>query len=228
VTTILIADDHATLRDGLRAALTDAGFDVVGEAADGAEAIEVADRLRPDLVLMDVTMPVLDGIEATRRLLRRVPAARVVMLTMHADPELVGQARSAGAVGYLCKDASLPSVVEAVSRAAAGKSVLADHLLRREPEHTLVDVSDRAVAPGSAGPVPDSPLSPREEEILQLLADGRTPSEVAKELFISRNTVRNHLASIYEKLDVGDRTHAVVRALRLGFIHLQPLTAVSA
>ncbi len=211
MTRVLVVDDHALIRDSLRAALTDAGHEVVGEAGDGAAALLRAQETRPDVVLMDVSMPVLDGIEATRRLLRQLPATRVLVLTMHADPELVGRARSAGARGYLLKDASLDEVVAGVDRVASGRTVLARGIAAPAPatEPTTIVLDDADA------------LSNREVEVLQLLADGLSPTEVAKELFISPNTVRNHLAKVYDKLGAHDRTQAVVEGLRRGVIELR-------
>lgn len=214
-TRVLVADDHAVLRDGLRGALEDAGLVVVGEAVDGAETVELAERTRPDVIVMDLSMPVLDGVEATRRVRRKLPDVRVLVLTMHADPDLVGQARAAGAVGYLLKDRSLPEVVDAVRRVAGGGAVISPGLV-----------------PGHVEPAPETSevsaaglLSEREEEVLQALADGYSPLQAAKRLFISPKTVKNHLSSIYEKLGVADRTQAVLAALRLGIVSLTPASS---
>jgi DNA-binding NarL/FixJ family response regulator len=208
MTRVLLVDDHALLRDSLRGALEDVGYEVVGEAGDGAQAVDLALQLRPDVVLMDVTMPVLDGIEATRRITTAAKATRVLVLTMHADPGIVGRARAAGAAGFLVKDTPLEGVVAAVARVACGHLVMSPGL---------------APADAPPGPAADEreALSSREEEVLQLLADGSSPAEVAKALFISPNTVRNHLASIYEKLGAHDRTQAVVEGLRRGVIRLR-------
>lgn len=214
MTRVLVADDHAVLRDSLRVALTDAGLEVVGEAQDGQEAVELAVELRPDLVLMDLTMPVLDGLEATRRLRSRVPRTRVVILTMHADEDLFCRAREAGAVGYLVKDASLTEVVASVQSAAKGRTVLSLSVpapIARDDDVSMFEGRDDAA---------DS-ISPREQEVLQLLVDGCAPSEVAQRLFISPRTVKNHLASIYEKFDVHDRTQAVLEAVRRGVARLE-------
>lgn len=209
MTRVLLVDDHALLRDSLRGALEDVGYDVVGEAGDGQRAVELAIERRPDVVLMDVTMPVLDGIEATRRIAARAPGARVLMLSMHADPSLVARARAAGATGFIVKDTPLDGVVAAVARVACGTVVMSPGLAPAPAPEPAPAVDDREA------------LSSREEEILQLLADGSAPGEVAKALFISPNTVRNHLASIYAKLGAHDRTQAVVEGLRRGVIRLR-------
>lgn len=206
MSTLLLVDDHQLLRQGLRRAVEEAGFDVVGEAGDGAEALRMAEALRPDLVLMDVTMPVLDGIEATRQMRISSPGSRVVILTMHGEEEVVEAALRAGAVGFLGKDCSMEQVAETL-RAAAGDTDLSPRMAASMLE----------VLPGpEAAPL----LSRREEEVLQLFADGHSTAEVAGRLYISAKTVKNHLASIYEKLDAHDRTQAVLTAVRMGIIHL--------
>ena len=206
-TRLLLVDDHKLLREGLRRAVEDAGFDVVGEAGDGEEAVRLAVELRPDLVLMDVTMPVLDGIEATRRLRQSAPEARVVILTMHGEEETVDRALRAGAVAYLLKDCSIDQVADTLRAVAAGDTDLSADLAR----------SLLAELPG---PGPTPVLSQREVEVLQLFADGCSTVEVGQRLYISAKTVKNHLASIYEKLDARDRTQAVLTAVRMGIIRL--------
>ena len=206
---LLLVDDHKLLRQGLRRAVEEAGFDVVGEAGDGEEAVRLALELQPDLVLMDVTMPVLDGIEATRRLRQSTPEARVVMLTMHGEEETVTRALRAGAVAYLLKDCSSDQVAETLHAVAAGETDLSADLAR----------SLLAELPGPEPTVATS-LSQREVEVLQMFADGLSTVEVGQRLFISAKTVKNHLASIYEKLDARDRTQAVLTAVRMGIIRL--------
>jgi DNA-binding NarL/FixJ family response regulator len=212
-TRLLLADDHRMLRDSLRRSLEDHGFEVVGEAGDGQEAVRLAQALRPDVVLMDVSMPVLDGVEATRQITRLAPDARVVMLTMHADGDVMARAIQAGASGYLVKDCSIDEVVAAIRLAASGDSVLSPGLA----SSMLADM-EKAGRGGDDGHGPM--ISPREEEVLQLVADGMSLPEVAAALFISVKTVKNHLASIYAKLDARDRTQAVLRAVRMGIIRL--------
>ncbi|HEV7865057.1 MAG TPA: response regulator transcription factor [Acidimicrobiia bacterium] len=206
---LLLVDDHKLLRQGLRRAVEEAGFDVVGEAGDGEEAVRLAVELRPDLVLMDVTMPVLDGIEATRRLRLSAPEARVVILTMHGEEETVDRALRAGAVAYLLKDCSTDQVAETLRAVHAGDTDLSADLAR----------SLLAELPGP-GQAPVSVLSSREAEVLQLFADGCSTVEVGQRLYISAKTVKNHLASIYDKLDARDRTQAVLTAVRMGIIRL--------
>ena len=191
---VLLADDHRMIRQGLRRALEDLGVAVVGEAPDGEEAVRLAVALRPHVVLMDVSMPVLDGVEATERLRSRVPEVRVVVLTMHGDEDVVGRAQRAGAFAHLTEDCSLDDLAAVIGRAAEGR------------------------APQAAATA--SPLSAREVEVLQLVTDGCSPVEVGQRLFVSQKTVKNHLASIYAKLGARDRTDAVVRALRLGLVRV--------
>ncbi len=206
---LVLADDHRMLRDGLRRSMQEAGFDVVGEAGNGADAVRVAEELRPDVILMDVSMPLLDGVAAARLVRRRVPECQVVMLTMHADADVMAKAIQAGAVGYLVKDCSTEEVAAAVRLAASGEAVLSPQLAT-----SMLAEAKREIGGGEPG------ISPREEEVLQLVADGLSIPDVAKTLFISVKTVKNHLASIYEKLDARDRTQAVLRAVRMGIIRL--------
>jgi DNA-binding NarL/FixJ family response regulator len=184
--------------------MEDNDLDVVGEAANGEEAVRLAHELHPDIVLMDVTMPVLDGIEATRVIRSRLPATQVVILTMHGDSELMRRALQAGAAGYLVKDCSTEDVLAAV-RLATGDGGVSQELA----SSMLVEARRRE-------PI----LSAREEQVLQLVADGLSLPEVASQLFISLKTVKNHLASIYQKLEARDRTQAVLRAVRLGIVRL--------
>ena len=212
---LLLADDHRMLRESLRRAMEEYGFEVVGEAADGEEAVQLAEQLQPDVVIMDVTMPVLDGVAATRRVRDQVPGTQVVMLTMHADREVLVDAIRAGAAGYLVKDCSTEDVVDTVRKAASGETALSPELAA-----TMLGEVRELVRQESAGGGADPIISKREEEVLQLIADGRSTTEVAAELYISVKTVKNHLASIYQKLDTRDRTQAVLQAVRMGIIRL--------
>jgi DNA-binding NarL/FixJ family response regulator len=209
---LLLVDDHKLLRQGLRRAVEEAGFEVVGEAGDGEEAVRLAIETHPDLVLMDVTMPVLDGIEATRRLRISVPDARVVVLTMHGEEEVVDRALRAGAVAYLLKDCGTDQVSDTLRSVAAGDTDLSADLARS----MLAELPGPEQAPVETAAV----LSQREAEVLQLFADGCSTVEVGQRLYISAKTVKNHLASIYEKLDARDRTQAVITAVRMGIIRL--------
>src|SRR4051794_21136379 len=204
---LLLADDHQMLRQGLRRSMEDEGFDVVGEAADGAEAVRMACELRPDVVLMDVSMPEVDGVEATRQIRAALEDARVIMLTMHADQDVIRRAIQAGASGYLVKDCSIDEVVAVVRQVASGQIALSPDLAV-----SVLEV---------ARPLNERILTAREEELLQLIGEGLSTPEVAAQLYISTKTVKNHLASIFEKLDARDRTQAVVKAVRMGIIEVR-------
>jgi DNA-binding NarL/FixJ family response regulator len=212
---LLLADDHRMLRESLRRAMEDHGFDVVGEAADGEEAVRLAAELHPDVVIMDVTMPILDGVAATRRVRDEVPATQVVMLTMHADREVIVDAIRAGAAGYLVKDCSTEEVVDTVRKAASGETALSPELAA-----SMLGEVRELVRREQGGAAAEPIISKREEEVLQLIADGLSTSEVAAKLYISVKTVKNHLASIYQKLDTRDRTQAVLQAVRMGIVRL--------
>jgi DNA-binding NarL/FixJ family response regulator len=201
---VVLADDHTMLREGLRRSLEEAGLTVIAEAGDGNEAVRLAGNLGPDVVLMDVSMPNLDGIEATKLVRRLHPAVHVVVLTMHADDDVIRRAAAAGAAGYLVKDCTTEEVVDAVRRAAAGEVTIVP------PERAAVDGNGDGVAG----------ITRREAEVLQLIARGAATTEVADQLFISVKTVKNHLASVYQKLDSRDRTQAILQAVRLGIIAL--------
>ena len=212
---LMLADDHRMLREGLRRSLSEDGFDVVGEASDGEEAVRLAGDLRPDVVLMDVTMPDVDGVEATRHIRRLYPDIQVVMLTMHADQSVISEALRAGAAGYLVKDCSIEEIAAAIRMAANDEADLSPSLAgamlsevrRMTPEPSIED-NEKVV-------------TRREIDVLQLIADGCSTPEVAERLFISQKTVKNHLASIYQKLDARDRTQAVLQAVRMGIVSLQ-------
>jgi DNA-binding NarL/FixJ family response regulator len=210
---VLLADDHRMLREGLRRSLTEEGFDIVGEAENGEQAIRMATELRPEVVLMDVSMPELDGVEATRAIRQEPDAPQVIMLTMHADKEVLADAIRAGASGYLVKDCSTEEVAEAVRMAVQGDTALSPQLAA-----TMLDEVRRLDVPDTSDD--DRVITKREEEVLQLIADGCSTPEVAEQLYISQKTVKNHLASIYQKLDARDRTQAVLQAVRMGIVHL--------
>lgn len=209
---LMLADDHRMLREGLRRSMADQGFDVVGEACDGDEAVRLAEELRPDVILMDVTMPEMDGVEATRQIKQTNADVRIVMLTMHADQEVLASAIRAGASGYLVKDCSTDEIASAVRMAFSGETALSPQLAASMLEE--VRRMDQPIAEQ------DRVVTRREEEVLQLIADGCSTPEVAERLYISQKTVKNHLASIYQKLDARDRTQAVLQAVRMGIVHL--------
>jgi DNA-binding NarL/FixJ family response regulator len=205
---ILLADDHKILREGIRRGLEGAGESVVGEASNGEEAVALAEELHPDVILMDLSMPVLDGIEATRRIIEANPDQRVVVLTMHDDAQRTRAAISAGAVGYLTKGTSLGQVVDTIRAVHAGETVLSPQLAVSMLEAARV-AAER-----------DELLSDRQVEILQKIANGLGTKQVARELGITQKTVHNHLNAIYRKLDTQSLTQAVLSAVRLGIINL--------
>jgi len=207
---ILLCDDHQILREGIRRGLEGAGEEVVGEAANGEEAVELVRRTEPDVVLMDLSMPVLDGIAATKRIMAERPQTRVVVLSMHDDAMRTGQALRAGAVGYLTKGTSFKQVLDTVRAAAKGETVLSPQIAVSMLEHAE-KVAER-----------DELLSKRQVEILQKIANGLGTKQVARELGITQKTVHNHLNGIYRKLDTQSLTHAVLSAVRLGIIDLEP------
>jgi len=210
---VLLADDHRMLRQGLGRSLAEEGFDIVGEAENGEQAVRMAAELQPDIVLMDVSMPEMDGVEATRIIRDGGSPIQVIMLTMHADKEVLAEAIRAGASGYLVKDCSTEEVAEAVRMAVQGDTALSPQLAA-----TMLDEVRRLEVPDTSEE--DRVITKREEEVLQLIADGCSTPEVAEQLFISQKTVKNHLASIYQKLDARDRTQAVLQAVRMGIVHL--------
>jgi len=209
----MLADDHRMLREGLRRSMTDQGFDIVGEARDGDEAIRLAEELQPEVILMDVTMPEVDGVEATRQIKISYPGIAIVMLTMHADQEVLAAAIRAGASGYLVKDCSTDEIATAIRTVMRGETVLSPQLAA-----SMLEEVRKLEEPS---PDEERVITKREEEVLQLIANGCSTPEVAERLFISQKTVKNHLASIYQKLEARDRTQAVLQAVRMGIIHLE-------
>ncbi|KAE8763332.1 response regulator [Georgenia thermotolerans] len=209
MTRVLLADDQAMIRNGLRLILELGGIEVVGEAADGAEAVALATELRPDVVLMDVRMPGTDGIEATRRIIDAGLPCRVVILTTFDLDRHVYDALTVGASGFLLKEASAQQLVAAVERAVDGEAPMAAPVLTRMIHRFL----ERAPAPEPANL---QSLSPREREVLGLMAAGHTNPEIADRLVVSLATVKTHVRSILAKLDARDRVQAVLLAHRHG------------
>ncbi len=209
---IIIADDHELARLGLRTMLTpEPDLEVVGEAATGRETVELTRRLRPDLVLMDIRMPDLDGLAATRAIKEELPQTSILVVTLSEDPDYLLEALRVGAAGCILKDASRREVVAAVRQVLSGESPLdpklAAQLIRRLAARPLEPPARHGDA-----------LTPREVDVLRLVADGKTNAEIAQELFVSVGTVKVHVERIIDKLGVSDRTQAAVRAVELGYI----------
>ena len=203
---LLIADDHAIVRKGLRVFLElDSEIRIIGEAADGAAALRLACSLRPDVVLMDLIMPVMDGVAATTAIRRELPETEVLALTSVLESNLVIQAVQAGAIGYLLKDTEGLKLRQAIKAAAAGQVQLS-------PEAAAMLVH-KVKAPGSA-----EQLSERETEVLRLVGQGLSNKEIGNRLFIGETTVKTHVRNIMRKLDVPSRTHAALYALRIGLV----------
>ncbi len=220
---VMIVDDHAVVREGLRAflALQD-GLEIVGEAADGAEAVTEAARLRPDVILMDLVMPRLDGVQAMRRLRDELPACRVIVLTSFLDDERLLPAIQAGAAGYLLKNAEPAQLARAV-REAHGGGAMIDPTVAGRLVRALADAAQTSgVAGGPGGPgapaTPGEELTRREREVLELIAGGRSNKRIALELGISEKTVKTHVGHVLAKLGVSDRTQAAMLAVRRGLV----------
>ena len=215
MTTLLIVDDQALIRVGLRKILeNEPEMTVVGEAGDGEDAVASARRLRPDIVLMDIRMPVLDGIEATRRIVRAQPSARVLILTTFGLDTYVYDALRAGASGFMLKDAPPEEIAAAVRIVASGEALLA-------PAVTRAVIEEFARHPPSAPATPPpavAELTPREQEVLDLLARGLSNPEICERLVISEATAKTHVAHILQKLDLRDRVQAVIYAYETGVV----------
>lgn len=207
---VLVADDHELFRGGLIQLLREHAMDVVGEAGLGEQAVELAVQRRPDVVLMDLNMPAMSGVEATQRLNAATPLARVVVLTVVADEHTVIEALLAGACGYLVKDASAAEIIQGVRAAARGESLISPRVARQ--------LVERIRQPHTVEPDPGAELTPREFEILELMARGMDNVEIARTLFLSQHTVKNHVSSILVKLQVENRIQAAVRAVRRGLV----------
>lgn len=209
MTTVLIADDHPLVRRALRdliASLSD--MEVVGEAATGAQVVEQAMAVRPDVVVMDLKMPEVDGIEATRRLTEEMPDIAVLVLTMHEDDDSVFAAMRAGARGYLLKGAEQDEIVRAIQAVSSGQAIFGPGVAQRVMQYFAAGPSRQQE------PFPE--LTPREREVLDLISSGESNPAIARRLGISSKTVSNHISVIFTKLQVADRAQAIVRARRAG------------
>lgn len=220
---VLLADDQAIIRTGLTIILNHQDdIEVVGQAADGLEAVELAQKLQPDVVLMDIKMPHLNGIQATRQIVSALPKTQIIILTTYDTDDWVFDGIRAGAVGYLLKDTSGDNLAEAVRGALRGESQMDPTVARkvlREFQHATS--MGRAPAPPVPHEEPLEKLTDREEEILKLLAAGLSNKEIAQELSLSEGTVKNHISAILGKLHANDRTQAVLTALKRGLVNLK-------
>lgn len=209
---LLVVDDHVVVRKGLMAILeTEPGIEVVGEAGDGNEAVEKACTLQPDVVLMDLVMPGMDGIEATRLIKQRVPQVQVLVLTSFSTNDKVIPSLSAGATGYLLKDASPEELVKAIEQVAQGEGALHPAVTR----YVLGQIKNMPDEPA-----PEEELTEREKEVLQYMAQGYSNAEIARLLVVSNATVHTHVSRILSKLNVSSRTQAVLYALKRGIVSL--------
>ncbi|CAA9513705.1 MAG: hypothetical protein AVDCRST_MAG30-2643 [uncultured Solirubrobacteraceae bacterium] len=212
---VLIAEDHRMFRQGLRELFEEFGIQVIGEAADGEAAVRLAGELRPDVVIMDLQMPKLRGIDATKRISHELPQIKVLVLTMSLTDDDAVEAMIAGAAGYLLKDADVDEIMRALRSVMAGDTALAPAVAARLMDRLRSRESDAA-----AGEVQETPveLTPRELEVLTLLATGHDNSDIAKDLFVSVSTVKAHVGAILEKLGVDNRVQAAVAAVRQGLV----------
>ena len=226
---LVVVDDHELVRAGIKSMLArEADLEVVGEAADGREAVGLCRRARPDLVLMDVRMPGMDGLAATRAVKRELPGTSVLMVTVHENPDYLFEALKAGAAGYALKESPKRELLAAIRQVLDGETPLepkvAARLLRRMAREADGEEADgngrvyRLAKPGERPkPIPE-PLTPREVEVLRHLAEGRTNPQIAKSMMFSVHTVKVHVRRIIAKLGVSDRTQAAVRAIELGLL----------
>jgi len=215
---VLIADDHALVREGTRRMLEqEADMQVVGEAGDGEETVKLACELKPDVAIVDISMPKLDGIEATKQIKERCPSVTILILSAYDDDQFIFSLLEAGAAGYLLKSIRSRELVDAVRAVQAGESVLHPAIAKK--------VLNRFVSTGGKPQAakPADVLSDREKEILRLATKGLSNADIAKELYLSVRTVQGHLGHIFNKLQVGSRTEAVVRALKEGWVTLDDI-----
>jgi len=219
---VLLADDQDIIRTGLTIILNhQPDIEVVGQAADGLEAVEAAKRLQPDVILMDIKMPHLNGIQATRQIVAALPKIQIIILTTYDNDDWVFDGIRAGAIGYLLKDTARDNLAEAVRGALRGESQI-DPAVARKVLHEFQQIATRRAAPPQ--PVDDEQLeqlTDREEDILKLLATGLSNKDIAQQLFLSERTVKNHISAILTKLHANDRTSAVLTALKRGLVDLK-------
>jgi DNA-binding NarL/FixJ family response regulator len=215
---VLLVDDHHLVIEGLRAVLsTDSSIEVVGEARTGREAIGAVELLRPDIVLMDIRMPDMDGINATRHVKQVMPLTSVIMLTMYENPDYLFEAVKAGASGYVLKDVAGPALLDAIHTVVEGGSLLNQEVVGKFLRGLAADAQHAISTSGPKGVGPER-LTPRELEVLQLIAAGLSNKEIGARLSVSVATVKTHLEHILQKLQVSDRTQAAVQAVTRGLL----------
>jgi two-component system response regulator NreC len=218
-TRILIADDHDVVRSGLRMLLRSSpSFSIVAEAADGEEAVRMAEKCKPDVAIMDISMPKLDGIEATKRIKQNLPKTRIVILSVHEDEEYVFQTLRAGASGYLLKTAGKKEIFDAIRSAAAGEQFFSPGISKVIIEGFIK--RDKEQAQEENQTAPQQLLTKRELEVLQYIAEGYTNRQIAEKLFLSFRTVNTHRANIMQKLSIHDTAGLVRHAINLGIVKL--------
>jgi DNA-binding NarL/FixJ family response regulator len=217
---VLIADDHALFREGTRNLIEqEKDMQVVGEASDGAETVKLVTTLHPHVVLMDVAMPTINGIEATRQIKTKFPKTAILILTAYDNDQYIVALLEAGAAGYLLKDVSSSNLINAIRAVFAGEAILHPSIARKVFSHFGTSIGQRQ----SEEPMDSSGLSERELDILKLAARGMSNQDIANHLYLSRRTIQSHLANIFHKIGVGSRTEAVLQALRRGWLGLDDL-----
>ena len=218
---ILIADDHQLLREGIRNFLSlEPDFEIVGEAANGEEAVTQAEALKPDVMLLDINMPKANGIEVASRLKESCPEVRILALTIHDDQNYMMNMIQSGAAGYLLKDVEPSMMVQAIRRVAAGESYVEPSLTKKLFQG-ITNHEEKKKATPAPGMMEGERLSAREIEVLRLIGKGMSNAEIARELYLSEKTVKNHLTNIFRKIDVTDRTQAVLFAIKHKIVNVE-------
>lgn len=216
---VLIADDHQVVREGLSAILNaKEDIEVIGEARDGVEAVEKAKELKPDVILMDISMPRMNGVEATRRIKLDQPQIGIVVLTMYEEEEYIFNLVKSGVTGYMLKNSDSSQIIKAIRSTYQGESVLQPSVASK----ILSEFSHLSERPAPKPSRTEQDLTDREVQVIKLIADGKTNKEIANVLTISEKTVKNHVRNIFQKLEVDDRTQAAILAIKKGLIQLGP------